>query len=132
MPTAPRATDVDADEDYLQYFEGLRCHPEYSHVHSSQAFAQNPSDDARYVPSDARSQPSFELSGIWLPPVDLVDYLQFIEELERHSENSPIRSGHASVSNLPEYSSDRCVVSHGASSYDLSGVWPPLSSDLSL
>ncbi|MED6140846.1 hypothetical protein PIB30_097390 [Stylosanthes scabra] len=71
MPTIPRAMDVDADDDYLQYLEELCCHPEYSPIHSSQAFSQNPSDDARSPSSDARSQPSFDLSGIWLPLVGL-------------------------------------------------------------
>ncbi|MED6139877.1 hypothetical protein PIB30_088056 [Stylosanthes scabra] len=65
----PRAMDVDADEDYLQYLEELRHHPEYSPAHSSQAFAQYPSDDAQSLPSDARSQPSFDLSGIRPTPV---------------------------------------------------------------
>ncbi|MED6199555.1 hypothetical protein PIB30_077050 [Stylosanthes scabra] len=46
MSAAPRGMDVEADEDYLQYLEELRRNPEYSPVHSSQAFAQNPSDDA--------------------------------------------------------------------------------------
>ncbi|MED6188814.1 hypothetical protein PIB30_089480 [Stylosanthes scabra] len=65
MPAAPRAIDVDVDDDYLEYLEKLRRHPEYSSIHSSQAYAQNPSDDARSLSSDARSQPSFDLSGIW-------------------------------------------------------------------
>ncbi|MED6196621.1 hypothetical protein PIB30_049205 [Stylosanthes scabra] len=69
MPAIPRAMDMDADEDYLQYLEELRRHPGYFPVHSSQAFAQNPSDDARSPSSDARSQPSFDLSGIWPPLV---------------------------------------------------------------
>ncbi|MED6141268.1 hypothetical protein PIB30_101635 [Stylosanthes scabra] len=60
------------------------------------------------------------------------DYLQFIEELECYPKNSPIHSGQDSVPNLPEDSSDRRSVSHGAPSFDLSGVWPPPSSDLSL
>ncbi|MED6210428.1 hypothetical protein PIB30_064092 [Stylosanthes scabra] len=42
MPAVPRVMDVDANEDYLQYLKELRHHPEYSPVHSSQAFAQNP------------------------------------------------------------------------------------------
>ncbi|MED6115318.1 hypothetical protein PIB30_089323 [Stylosanthes scabra] len=46
MPTAPRVMEVHADEDYLKYLEELCHHPEYSPVHSSQAFAQNPSDNA--------------------------------------------------------------------------------------
>ncbi|MED6210924.1 hypothetical protein PIB30_068685 [Stylosanthes scabra] len=47
MLAIPRPMDVDADEDYLQYLEELQCHPEYSLVHSSQAFAQHPSNDAQ-------------------------------------------------------------------------------------
>ncbi|MED6200138.1 hypothetical protein PIB30_082278 [Stylosanthes scabra] len=70
MPATPRAMDMDADDNYLQYLEELRRHPEYSPVHSSQAFAQNPSDDARSPSSDARIQPSFDLSRIWPPLVD--------------------------------------------------------------
>ncbi|MED6141919.1 hypothetical protein PIB30_108232, partial [Stylosanthes scabra] len=61
--------DMDADEDYSQYLEELHRHPEYSPVHSSQVFAQNPSDDARSPSSDAHGQPSFDLSGIWPPPI---------------------------------------------------------------
>ncbi|MED6199343.1 hypothetical protein PIB30_075081, partial [Stylosanthes scabra] len=69
MSAFPCAMDVDADEDYLQYLEELRRHPEHSPVHSSQPFAQNSSDDAQSLPFDACSQPSFDLSDIWLPPV---------------------------------------------------------------
>ncbi|MED6212195.1 hypothetical protein PIB30_080880 [Stylosanthes scabra] len=69
MSAAPRAMDVDTDEDYLQYLEELCRHPEYSRFHSSQAFAQNPFDDPRSPSSDARSQPRFDLSGISPPPV---------------------------------------------------------------
>ncbi|MED6126964.1 hypothetical protein PIB30_083572 [Stylosanthes scabra] len=50
------------------------------------------------------------------------DYLQFIGELERHPEYSPIHSGHASVLDSPEDSSDRHSDSHGVPSYDLFGV----------
>ncbi|MED6212974.1 hypothetical protein PIB30_088749 [Stylosanthes scabra] len=64
MPAIPRAMDMDADKGYLQYLEELRRHPEYSPVHSSQAFAQNRSDDAQSPPFDARSHPSFDLSSI--------------------------------------------------------------------
>ncbi|MED6115475.1 hypothetical protein PIB30_090976 [Stylosanthes scabra] len=39
MSTIPRTMDVDNDEEYLQYLEELRRHPEYSPIHSSQAFA---------------------------------------------------------------------------------------------
>ncbi|MED6134834.1 hypothetical protein PIB30_040615 [Stylosanthes scabra] len=60
------------------------------------------------------------------------DYLQFIEELGRHPEYSPIHSGHASVPDSPKDLSDQHSDSHGALSYDLSGVWPPPSSDPSL
>ncbi|MED6223971.1 hypothetical protein PIB30_079362 [Stylosanthes scabra] len=45
MLAIPRPMDVDADEDYLQYFQELRRHPEHSPVHRIQAFAQDPSDD---------------------------------------------------------------------------------------
>ncbi|MED6111086.1 hypothetical protein PIB30_049230 [Stylosanthes scabra] len=69
MHAIPRAMDMDADKDYLQYLEELRCHPEYSPIHSSQAFAQNPSDDTRSPSSDAHSQPNFDLSGVWPPLV---------------------------------------------------------------
>ncbi|MED6126841.1 hypothetical protein PIB30_082395, partial [Stylosanthes scabra] len=48
------------------------------------------------------------------------DYLQFIEELERHLENSRIHSGQDSVPNLPEDPSDQRSITHGALSYDLS------------
>ncbi|MED6196268.1 hypothetical protein PIB30_045917 [Stylosanthes scabra] len=65
MPAILHAMDMDADKDYLQYLEKLCRHPEYSLVHSSQAFAQNLSNDARSPSSNARSQPSFDLSGIW-------------------------------------------------------------------
>ncbi|MED6189349.1 hypothetical protein PIB30_095129 [Stylosanthes scabra] len=60
------------------------------------------------------------------------DYLQFIEELECRPKNSPIHSAQDSVPDLPEDSSDQRSVSHGTPSYDLSGVWPPPSLDLSL
>ncbi|MED6138920.1 hypothetical protein PIB30_079048 [Stylosanthes scabra] len=69
MSAIPRAMDVDIDKDYLQYLEELRHHPDYSPVHSSLAFAQNPSDDARSPSSDAHNQPSFDLSGVWPPQV---------------------------------------------------------------
>ncbi|MED6165440.1 hypothetical protein PIB30_099549, partial [Stylosanthes scabra] len=49
------------------------------------------------------------------------DYLQFIKELERHPVNSSIHSGQVSVLDLPEDSSNRRSISHGASSYDFSG-----------
>ncbi|MED6116063.1 hypothetical protein PIB30_096585 [Stylosanthes scabra] len=68
MPVVPRTMDIDTDEDYLQYLEALRHLPEYSPAHSSQIFAQNPSEDAQSSPSDAHSQPSFDLSDIWPPP----------------------------------------------------------------
>ncbi|MED6145764.1 hypothetical protein PIB30_028215 [Stylosanthes scabra] len=61
--------DADTDEDYLQYLEELQRHPEYSPIHSSQAFAQRLSDDSPSHSSDARSQPSFDLSGVWLSPM---------------------------------------------------------------
>ncbi|MED6175652.1 hypothetical protein PIB30_080415 [Stylosanthes scabra] len=35
MPAIPRPMDVDAEEDYLQYLEELRHHPEYPSIHSS-------------------------------------------------------------------------------------------------
>ncbi|MED6134835.1 hypothetical protein PIB30_040616 [Stylosanthes scabra] len=57
------------------------------------------------------------------------DYLQFIKELGRHP---PIHSGHAVVLDSPEDLSDQRSDSHGASSYDLSGVWPSPSSHPSL
>ncbi|MED6210244.1 hypothetical protein PIB30_062355 [Stylosanthes scabra] len=60
---------VDADEDYLQYSAELQRHPDYSPFHSSRAYAQRPSDDTQFPSSDAHSQPSFDLSGIWPPPV---------------------------------------------------------------
>ncbi|MED6136468.1 hypothetical protein PIB30_056370 [Stylosanthes scabra] len=69
MPAIPCAMDVDADENYLQYLGELRHHPEYFPIHSSQAFAQHPSDDAQSPSSDAHSQPSYDFSGIWPPPV---------------------------------------------------------------
>ncbi|MED6164741.1 hypothetical protein PIB30_093076 [Stylosanthes scabra] len=50
-------------------YSTLRRHPEYSPIHSSQAFAQNPFDDAWSPSSHARSQPSFDLSSIWPPPI---------------------------------------------------------------
>ncbi|MED6163615.1 hypothetical protein PIB30_081666 [Stylosanthes scabra] len=53
------------------------------------------------------------------------DYLQFIEELERRPEYSPIRSEHASVPESPEDPSDGQSDSHNTSSYDLSVVWQP-------
>ncbi|MED6224511.1 hypothetical protein PIB30_084779 [Stylosanthes scabra] len=69
MTAIPRLMDEDADEDYLVYLEELQRHPEYSPIHSSQAFDQHPSDDAQSQSSDARSQPSFDLSGVWPPLV---------------------------------------------------------------
>ncbi|MED6206515.1 hypothetical protein PIB30_027607 [Stylosanthes scabra] len=69
MHVVHHAMDVDADEDYLQYLEELHHHPEYSFAHSSQAFAWNPSDEVQSPPCNARSQPSFDLSGFWPPPV---------------------------------------------------------------
>ncbi|MED6140554.1 hypothetical protein PIB30_094275, partial [Stylosanthes scabra] len=56
------------------------------------------------------------------------DYLQFIEELDRRPEYSPICSGHASVPDSPKGASDRRSDGHDTSSYDLSGVWQPPSS----
>ncbi|MED6113874.1 hypothetical protein PIB30_074896 [Stylosanthes scabra] len=69
MSAIPRPMDVDTDEDYLQYLEEFRPHPEYSPIHSSQTFAQHPSNGAPSPSSDARSQASFDLSGIWPPLV---------------------------------------------------------------
>ncbi|MED6174080.1 hypothetical protein PIB30_065447 [Stylosanthes scabra] len=69
MSAVPRTMDVDADEDYLQYSEEIRRHPEYSSVHISQAFTQHSSDDVRSQSSDSHSQLSYDLFGIWLPPV---------------------------------------------------------------
>ncbi|MED6185352.1 hypothetical protein PIB30_056195 [Stylosanthes scabra] len=60
------------------------------------------------------------------------DYLQFIEELERHPGYSPIHSGQPSVPDSPEDRLDRRSDSYGALSYDLSEVWAPPSSGLSL
>ncbi|MED6136839.1 hypothetical protein PIB30_059531 [Stylosanthes scabra] len=68
MPAVPRALDMDANEDYLQHIEELQCQPEYSPIHSSQAFAQRPSDDAQSQSFDDHCQPSYDLSSIWLPP----------------------------------------------------------------
>ncbi|MED6127889.1 hypothetical protein PIB30_092400 [Stylosanthes scabra] len=56
------------------------------------------------------------------------DYLQFIEKLERHPGYFPIHNDQDSVPDSPEDPSDRRSVSHGAPSYDLSGVWPSPSS----
>ncbi|MED6209093.1 hypothetical protein PIB30_051356 [Stylosanthes scabra] len=67
----PRPMDMDADEDYLQYLEELQRHPEYSPVHSSHAFAQHPFDNSESPSSDAHSQPSYNLSSVWPPPIDL-------------------------------------------------------------
>ncbi|MED6200321.1 hypothetical protein PIB30_083962 [Stylosanthes scabra] len=61
--------DVDVDEDYLMYLEELRRHLEYSPVHSSQAFAQHPSDDTQSLSSDAHNQPSYDLFSVWPPPI---------------------------------------------------------------
>ncbi|MED6190170.1 hypothetical protein PIB30_103098, partial [Stylosanthes scabra] len=69
MPTIPCPMDVDADKDYLQYWEEIRHHFEYSLVHSSRAFAQLPSDDDQPQSSGAHGQPSYDLSNILLPPV---------------------------------------------------------------
>ncbi|MED6185575.1 hypothetical protein PIB30_058426, partial [Stylosanthes scabra] len=69
MLVASRARDMDAYEDYLQYLEELRHHPKYSLTIAVRHFAQDLSDDLQSPPSDARSQPSFELSGIWPSPV---------------------------------------------------------------
>ncbi|MED6136708.1 hypothetical protein PIB30_058263 [Stylosanthes scabra] len=71
MPAIPHAMDEDADKDYLIYLEELQRHPEYSPVHSSQAFAQRPLNDAHSQSSHAHSQPSYDLSGIWPTPVGL-------------------------------------------------------------
>ncbi|MED6204842.1 hypothetical protein PIB30_012613 [Stylosanthes scabra] len=60
------------------------------------------------------------------------DYLQFIKELERRPQYSHIRNGHVSVPDSPEDPSDRQSDGHNTSSYDLSEVWQPPSSDLSL
>ncbi|MED6213469.1 hypothetical protein PIB30_093717 [Stylosanthes scabra] len=69
MLAIPRPMDVAADEDNLQYLEELMNNPEYSPFHSSQVFAQHSSDDAKSPSSDAHSQPSYDLSGVWPPPV---------------------------------------------------------------
>ncbi|MED6196242.1 hypothetical protein PIB30_045722 [Stylosanthes scabra] len=60
------------------------------------------------------------------------DYLQFIEDLERHPENCPIHNSQASVPDFLEDPSDLRSISHGAPSYDLSGVWPSSSSGPSI
>ncbi|MED6168924.1 hypothetical protein PIB30_016209 [Stylosanthes scabra] len=69
MPALPQRMDVDADEDYLQYLEELQQYPEDSLILSSQAFAQRPSDDKHSQSSDGHSQPSYDLFGVWPPPV---------------------------------------------------------------
>ncbi|MED6172053.1 hypothetical protein PIB30_046559 [Stylosanthes scabra] len=60
------------------------------------------------------------------------DYLRFIKELECRPEYSPICSGHASVPNSPEDTSNQQFESHNTSSYDLFGVWQPPSSGPSI
>ncbi|MED6134018.1 hypothetical protein PIB30_033643 [Stylosanthes scabra] len=69
MHVIPRLIDVDADGDYLQYLEELQRHPQYSPIHSSQTFSQYPSDGYPSQSSNAHSQPSFDLSGVWPLPV---------------------------------------------------------------
>ncbi|MED6144904.1 hypothetical protein PIB30_019873 [Stylosanthes scabra] len=78
-----------------------------------------------------KEDPKEEVLAYTSLPMDIdatEDYLQFIEELERRPVYSPIHSGHASVPDLPEDSSDQQFDSHNTSSYDLSGVWQHPSS----
>ncbi|MED6170927.1 hypothetical protein PIB30_035892 [Stylosanthes scabra] len=78
-----------------------------------------------------KEDPEEEVLASTSLPMDIdatEDYLQFIEELERRPEYSPIRSSNASVPDSPEDPSDRQSDGHNTSSYDLSGVWQPLSS----
>ncbi|MED6174049.1 hypothetical protein PIB30_065220 [Stylosanthes scabra] len=56
------------------------------------------------------------------------DSLRLLDDLIRYHEYSPIQSGHASKKNSSGNPSDRHSVNHDASSFDLSGVWPPPSS----
>ncbi|MED6165132.1 hypothetical protein PIB30_096664 [Stylosanthes scabra] len=84
---------------------------------------------------EEEEDPEEEVPASTSLPMDInptKDYLQFIEELERHPENSPIHSDHASVPDLPEDSSDPRSASHGAPSYNISRVWQPPSLGLSL
>ncbi|MED6151122.1 hypothetical protein PIB30_079277 [Stylosanthes scabra] len=61
MTAISRPIDVDADEDYLQYLEELHRNPEYSPIHSCQAFAQHPSDNAQSLSFDSHNHPNYDL-----------------------------------------------------------------------
>ncbi|MED6195369.1 hypothetical protein PIB30_037294 [Stylosanthes scabra] len=88
-------------------------------------------EEASEEDPEEEENPEEEIPASSSLPMDIdatEDYLQFIEELERHPEYSPVRSGHASVSDSPEDALDRQSDGHNTSSYDLSGVCKPPSS----
>ncbi|MED6181773.1 hypothetical protein PIB30_022528 [Stylosanthes scabra] len=60
------------------------------------------------------------------------DYLRYIEELERPSEPSRLRSSQASEPDAPVEASDRQTNSRNGSSYELSEVWQSPSSGILL
>ncbi|MED6154405.1 hypothetical protein PIB30_112095, partial [Stylosanthes scabra] len=69
MLDIPLPMDVDANEDYLQYLEELQRQPVYSPIHSSQAFAQHPSNDSQSQSSDVHSQPNYDFFSVLPPPL---------------------------------------------------------------
>ncbi|MED6187777.1 hypothetical protein PIB30_079733 [Stylosanthes scabra] len=54
------------------------------------------------------------------------DYLQFLEELQRHPEYFPFHSSQAFTQHPSDDSQSQSFDAHSQPSYDLSGVWPPL------
>ncbi|MED6111833.1 hypothetical protein PIB30_056064, partial [Stylosanthes scabra] len=55
------------------------------------------------------------------------DYLQFLEELQRHPKYSPFHSSQAVVQYHSDNSSDHHSDSHSLPSFELFGIWPPPS-----
>ncbi|MED6182368.1 hypothetical protein PIB30_027865 [Stylosanthes scabra] len=81
--------------------------------------------------SDKEEDPEEEVPASLSLPMDIdadEDYLCFLEELEYRLEPSPLCSSQASVPDSSREASDRQSDRHNASCYDLSGVWPTLSS----
>ncbi|MED6123158.1 hypothetical protein PIB30_046599 [Stylosanthes scabra] len=80
---------------------------------------------------EEEDDPEDEIPAIPSLPMDIDaedDYLRYIEELERPPKPSPLRSSHASVSDMPVEASDRQSDRCDDSSYNLSGVWQSQSS----
>ncbi|MED6139089.1 hypothetical protein PIB30_080597, partial [Stylosanthes scabra] len=80
-------------------------------------------EDLEEEEEEEEKDPEEEVPASTFLPMDIdatEDYLQFIEELERHPGYSPIHSGQASVPDSPEDPSDQHSDRHDTPSYDLS------------